>query len=159
MSQSPSSAKVHLQPSQVNCPYSGISCSAPGGPYWNAEDAGAPEIQDTAFPKKNLPDLFGIPTIGGMEFLKAKEIIRCEGMQRLTKVHTVDGVLLSSYNIGEFCRLLCGFGFFSPHKSHLINLQYLRRYHTNGAITLRDGACVPLARRRREMFLERVRHL
>jgi two-component system LytT family response regulator len=103
--------------------------------------------------------LVGIPTIEGIEFFKAAEIIRCEGMQRLTKVFVAREAIISSYNIGEFCRLLYDCGFFSPHKSHLINLQYLRSYHICGAITLRDGSRVPLARRRREAFLERVRHL
>jgi hypothetical protein len=41
--------------------------------------------------------LIGIPTITGIEFVKTKEIIRCEGMQRLTKVFTSCGVLISSY--------------------------------------------------------------
>lgn len=103
--------------------------------------------------------LIGIPTLEGFEFIPAQDIVRCEGMQRLTKVFTVDSTVLSSYNIGEFCRILYDFGFFSPHKSHLVNLQYLRKYCTDGTITLRDGSVVPLARRRREAFLERVKHL
>ncbi len=118
-----------------------------------------PEWRQLPCLKPKAAGLFGIPTIGGMEFLKAKEIIRCEGMQRLTKVYTVEGVLLSSYNIGEFCRLLCHCDFFSPHKSHLINLQFLRSYNHDGVITLRDGSQAPLARRRKQAFLERVRHL
>ena len=104
-------------------------------------------------------NLIGIPSIEGMEFLKVDEIIRCEGLQRLTKVYTGSGAIISSYNIGEFSRMLCSHGFFLPHKSHLINLQYLRSYHQEGSITLRDGAHVPLARRRKDAFFERVRHL
>jgi two-component system LytT family response regulator len=100
-----------------------------------------------------------IPTLDGLEFLLAAEIIRCEGLQRLTKVYTERGVLISSYNIGEFCRMLCPYGFFAPHKSHLINLQYLLRYHVEGNITLRDGTRVPLARRRKVMFLEQLQCL
>jgi two-component system, LytTR family, response regulator len=102
-------------------------------------------------------NLIGIPTMEGAEFLKVGEIIRCEGLQRLTKVYTERGVIISSYNIGEFGKLLCPYGFFAPHKSHLINLQYLLRYHVEGSITLRDGSRVPLARRRRGAFLEGVR--
>lgn len=105
-------------------------------------------------------NIVGIPTLEGIEFLKSEEIIRCEGLQRLTKVFTTETTtIISSYNIGEFGKLLCSSGFFAPHKSHLINLQYLRRYSVDGTITLRDGACVPLARRRKEAFLKWVRHL
>jgi DNA-binding LytR/AlgR family response regulator len=104
-------------------------------------------------------NIVGIPTLEGIEFLKTEEIIRCEGLQRLTKVFTTGATIISSYNIGEFGKLLCSSGFFAPHKSHLINLQYLRRYNVDGTISLRDGACVPLARRRKEAFLKWVRHL
>lgn len=102
--------------------------------------------------------MVGVPTIEGIAFFKAEEIIRCEGMQRLTQVFVEREAIISSYNICEFCRLFCDSGFFSPHKSHLINLQYLHSYHIWGDNTLRDGSRVPLARRRREAFLERVRH-
>lgn len=103
--------------------------------------------------------LIGIPTDKGMEFLKAEEIIRCEGCHRCTKVFTEFGEIISAYNVGEFGKLLCASGFFACHKSHLINLRYLRSYCTEGIITLRDGSRVPLARRRREAFLEQVQHL
>lgn len=88
--------------------------------------------------------------------MKGEEIIRCEGMQRLTKVITADGSIISSYNIGEFCILLKGWGFFLSPKSHLINLNFLRNYDTEGVFTLRDESSVPLARRRREAFMAQI---
>lgn len=115
--------------------------------------------QDVAHAQREPLTFVGIPTIDGMEFLKVEEIIRCEGLRRLTKLHLEGRAIISSYNIGEFGKLLGPCGFFAPHKSHLINLQYLRSYHVDGTIILRDGACVPLARRRKEAFLRRVRHL
>ncbi|HMN90393.1 MAG TPA: LytTR family DNA-binding domain-containing protein [Saprospiraceae bacterium] len=104
-------------------------------------------------------NVVGIPCMEGIEFLKPKEIIRCEGLQRLTKVYTETHTIISAYNIGEFNRLLCPFGFFTSHKSHLINLRYLRAYQVGGVIVLRNGDKVPLARRRKDIFLELVRHL
>ena len=105
---------------------------------------------------QNAARLLGIPHLHGISFVKGEEIIRCEGMQRLTKVVTTDGSIISSYNIGEFCILLKGWGFFLSHKSHLINLNFLRNYDTEGIITLRDGSSVPLARRRREAFMAQI---
>lgn len=158
-------AEIHLP-----CPWTGL-CPLSGCIPYNGDDA-IPRQAPVVVHDLHLPGLFplpcvqrhtsslvGIPTIDGLEFLKAKEIIRCEGMQRLTRVFTAGDTITSSYNIGEFCKLLCSYGFFSPHKSHLINLQYLRSYRIDGVIILRDGSHVPLARRRREAFLERVRHL
>lgn len=105
-------------------------------------------------------DMIGIPTMEGVEFLKIDEIIRCEGVQGFTCIVTAQQEnLLSSYNIGVFRKLLEHQGFFSPHKSHLINLCHLRKFKIEGSIIMRDGSCVPVARRRRLEFLERVRRL
>lgn len=152
MTQVPPSIETHLSVHSIACRWAG-QCPLSG------LSPGSEAVSHFLCLPKAVPSLIGIPTTDGMEFLKAKEIIRCEGMQRLTKVFTVNGTILSSYNIGEFCKLLCPFGFFSPHKSHLINLQYLRSYYIDGVITLRDGSQAPLARRRKEAFLERVQHL
>jgi len=105
-------------------------------------------------------NLVGIPTMEGMEFLKIDEIIRCEGLHQFTRVVITEGPgIISSYNIGKFGELLLPYGFFAPHKSHLINLQHLRKYTVEGTILMRDGSVAPVSRRRRGAFLERVRHL
>ncbi len=102
----------------------------------------------------------GIPTMDGMVFLKTKEILRCEGLHRFTKVFTINGTsIISSYNIGEFCKFLCDYSFFATHKSHLINLQHIIKYETEGSILMRDGSHVPISRRRKSQFLEYVRHI
>lgn len=105
-------------------------------------------------------NLIGIPAMEGMEFLKVGEISRCEGLQRFTRVVTTEGNnIISSYNIGEFCKLLRPYGFFSPHKSHLINLQHIRRYSQEGTIIMQEGSAVPVSRRRKALFLKEVGHL
>jgi two-component system, LytTR family, response regulator len=105
-------------------------------------------------------NLIGIPTMEGMEFLRVHEIVRCEGLHQFTRVVITEGPgIISSYNIGKFADLLLPYGFFAPHKSHLVNLQHLRKYTVEGTILMRDGSVAPVSRRRRGAFLERVRHL
>ena len=105
-------------------------------------------------------DLIGIPTMEGVELLSVKEIIRCEGLQQFTKVVVATGEgIISSYNIGKFCKLLDSYGFFATHKSHLINLRYVRRYTREGLLLMRDGSTIPVSRRRRSLFLDQIRHL
>ncbi|HRJ16530.1 MAG TPA: LytTR family transcriptional regulator DNA-binding domain-containing protein [Saprospiraceae bacterium] len=105
-------------------------------------------------------EMISIPTMEGVEFLRLDEIVRCEGLQGFTRIVIEEQEsFLSSYNIGEFRKLLEPFGFFCPHKSHLINPQHLRKFKMEGTIVMRDGSCVPVARRRRLEFLERVRRL
>lgn len=105
--------------------------------------------------------LVGIPTMEGIEFISTDEIIRCEGLQKCTRIVTTEkSDVISSYNIGEFKRLLEDQGFFSCHKSHLINLKFVKKYTREGFIFL--NACpkpVPLARRRKLDFLNQMRHL
>ena len=102
----------------------------------------------------------GIPTMEGFEFISVKEIIRCEGYQKCTRVITDKKTnIVSSYNIGEFRKLLESYGFFAPHKSHLINLKKVRRYNKEGTITMLDNSFVPVSRRRKQEFLMSLPHL
>jgi two-component system LytT family response regulator len=108
--------------------------------------------------RQNNPGVVGIPTDQGMEFIAAKDILRCEGLNKYTLIVCSDGLqLVSSYNIGEFAKQLQPFSFFAPHKSHLVNLAFIKRLNCENQIVLRDGTAVPLSRRRRLEFLQRFR--
>jgi two-component system LytT family response regulator len=102
----------------------------------------------------------GIPTSRGLEFVETGAIVRCEGVQRCTKLILKDSkTIISSYNLGEFRKLLEAYHFYSPHKSHLISLDHIIRYDKEGTIEMTDGMLVPLARRRRQDFLEKMTRL
>jgi two-component system LytT family response regulator len=104
--------------------------------------------------------ILGIPTLEGFEFLHIENIIRCEGLQKCTRIITTEKTdVISSYNIGEFRKLLEPFGFFSPHKSHLINLKYIRKYHREGDIIMLNGSRVPVAKRKKKDFLDQFSHI
>jgi len=104
--------------------------------------------------------IIGIPTLEGFEFIQAREIIRCEGLQKCTRIITKDKTdLISSYNLGEFRKILEPFGFYSPHKSHLINLKFVRKYHREGSIIMLNGSYVPVSKRKKKEFLEQFTHL
>ena len=102
----------------------------------------------------------GIPTFEGYEFVSSEEIIRCEGLQKCSRIHFLGKPsLVSSYNIGEFEKLLKPYGFFSTHKSHLINLSCIRKYSRDGCLYMSDNSVVPVARRRKSAFLEQFAHI
>ncbi|GLR15437.1 LytR/AlgR family response regulator transcription factor [Portibacter lacus] len=99
----------------------------------------------------------GIPTMYGIEFIRLQDIIRCEGLQKCTKVVNGDGKnIISSYNIGEFHKLLEPYGFFAVHKSHLINMAKIQKYLKEGTIHMDDNSVVPIARRRKQLFLDQL---
>ncbi len=107
--------------------------------------------------ERNKSELVGIPTVEGFEFVYVNEIIRCEGLQKCTRVLTSAKTnIISSYNIGEFKKLLEPYGFFSPHKSHLINLSLIKKYKREGTIILRDDSYVPVAKRKKSEFLKQI---
>jgi two-component system LytT family response regulator len=104
--------------------------------------------------------LIGIPTMEGIDFLHVHEIVRCEGLQKCTRiVSTRKNNMISAYNIGEFRKLLEEYGFFSCHKSHLINLMHIKKFTREGFVFLSDNTAVPLARRKRLDFLKQLKHL
>ncbi len=98
-----------------------------------------------------------IPGNNVYEFVIVKNIIRCEGWQKYTKIYLADQrCIVSSYNIGVFKEMLESYGFYSTHKSHLINKQAIEKYLKEGTVILTDGSHVPVARRRKEDFMENV---
>ena len=109
--------------------------------------------------EKKPPQSIGIPTMDGFVFFSTLEIIRCEGLQKCTRIITTTKTdIISSYNIGEFKKLLEPYGFFVTHKSHLINLTFVKHYRREGTIILKDNSSVPVAKRRKGVFLKQVIH-
>ena len=113
------------------------------------------KINEQLSNQKPPGNLIGIPTFEGFDFIAIADIIRCEGMQKCTRIIIKDKEeLISSYNIGEFIKLLEPFQFFSTHKSHLINLIHLKKYYKEGTIKMTDGSCIPVSKRRKSLFLK-----
>ena len=108
----------------------------------------------------SMQNRIGIPTGQGLEFVQTGNIIRCEGEQKYTNIFIQNQKdILSSYNLGEFQKLLHRYGFFQPHKSHLINLSHIKRYDREGVVTMSDNSTVPVSRRKRHDFLDQLNRL
>lgn len=116
--------------------------------------------QPTITTKSKERDVLGIPTVDGFEFIPVHQIIQCEGLQSYTRIK-INGRkdLISCHNIGEVKKKLSPLGFFSPHKSHLINLKKIKKYNKEGVIIMEGGLPVPLARRRKQDFFAIIPHL
>ncbi len=101
-----------------------------------------------------------IPTMDGFELLTVGQIIRCKGERGTTILTTTEStgkpIIRSSYNIGVFRQELEKYGFYSPHKSHLINPVFIRKYSKEGFIYMNNGDKIPLARRKKCEFLNRI---
>jgi len=95
----------------------------------------------------------GIPGVDGIDFIPVSELLYLEASDRYTKVISEGRKeILSSYNIGQFNSLL-GASFYQCHRSYLVNMNKVVKYHKDGIIILSNGGNVPLARRRKDEFL------
>src|SRR5512133_1479565 len=102
------------------------------------------------------PTRLVIPTSDGREYLNPKDIIRIEADRSYSWFFISDKrKILVSRHLKEFQDLLNDRNFFRPHNSHLINLDFVKKYirHDGGYIEMTDGSKIPIARNRKDLFL------
>jgi two-component system LytT family response regulator len=102
------------------------------------------------------PTRLVIPTSDGREYLNPDDIIRIEADRSYSWFYVnPKRKILVSKHLKEFQDLLNDRNFFRPHNSHLINLDYVRKFirHDGGYIEMLDGSQVPISRNRKDLFL------
>jgi len=106
--------------------------------------------------RSSHPTRLVIPTSDGREYLNPKDIIRIEADRSYSWFYIVDKKkILVSRHLKEFQDLLNDRNFFRPHNSHLINLDFVKKYvrHDGGYIEMTDGSQIPVSRNRKDLFL------
>lgn len=94
-----------------------------------------------------------LPTMEGFEIVKMEEIVRLKGNGNFTDLYLINGTKKMA------CRFLKHFSdmlplpFIRVHKSHIVNLNFIKRYNKGGYITLEDGAEVEISPTYKEDFL------
>ena len=94
--------------------------------------------------------------------VKVEEIIRCESDNYYTMFYFTDEKrLLVSKTLKEQEELLSEYNFIRPHKSHLINVKYIKSYlkTDGGVILMEDGSKIPVSRRKKEYIKEILSNL
>lgn len=111
--------------------------------------------------EKNIQEKrIGINSLNGINYIKLGEIVRCEAYGNYTFFNLQSGAQeLASKPIKEYEELLEEFSFIRVHKSHLINLLYVKSYLKNegGSVLLNDGTKVPISKNKKEEFLEKMK--
>lgn len=106
--------------------------------------------------KNSKSDKIVLSTFDGMNVYNIENIIRCESQGNYTQFHFVnDKPLLVSKTMKEFENLLKEHQFERIHNSHLININYLKKFikKDGGFVTMIDGSNLPVAQRKREYLL------
>lgn len=110
---------------------------------------------NTQNPKKKINKL-AIPTLSGLLFFDIASILHLEANSNYTNIYFLDKQkIIASRTLKEFEELLPTETFFRPHHSHIINLEYIKRYikGDGGQIELQNGTFVDVSRRKKEEFL------
>ncbi len=108
------------------------------------------------------PPKIVLSTAERINVVQVQDIIRCESDNYYTLFFFKNGSkLLVSKTLKENEELLKDYNFIRPHKSHLINVMYIKSFNKKegGYILLTDGSRVPVSRRKKEMIVDIINNL
>lgn len=108
----------------------------------------------------NETDKLVLPASHGFDVLVFDDIIRLEADGCYTKVVIKDGKnKIVSRTLKDFEDTLPKEKFFRTHKSHLINLKYIKDYSniSGNFVTMTDGSKVEISRRKAPDFIQKIK--
>ncbi|MCT4622873.1 MAG: LytTR family DNA-binding domain-containing protein [Schleiferiaceae bacterium] len=108
------------------------------------------------------PKKMVIPSSDGMHILRVSDIMRCESSSNYTQFFLNTGkVLLASKTLKEFDNMLTDYNFERIHKSHLVNMNYVKKYMQSdgGYLVMDDGSQIPVANRKKEQLLSMLKSM
>lgn len=98
-----------------------------------------------------------LPAVDGFHVVQIKDIIRCESDSNYTTFVLTNGTTLTvSKGLKSYEQLLTDYDFYRTHKSHLINLHYVKKYARGNArfVIMEDDSQVLISKTKRENFLQ-----
>ncbi|MCU0324590.1 MAG: LytTR family DNA-binding domain-containing protein [Spirosomaceae bacterium] len=110
---------------------------------------------------RNRKNKITIPTQMGIELVEVESIIRCESARGFTILHLPKlKTIVSSRDLKSFQELLEEYDFYRVHDSHLVSYYHIERVlnKDGGVVLTSDNFEVPIARRRKNEFIEWLRN-
>ncbi|MDQ6890152.1 MAG: LytTR family DNA-binding domain-containing protein [Bacteroidota bacterium] len=104
-------------------------------------------------------DKIAISTSEGIEFIPIKNILHIESKSNYSKIYLPENKsLIVSKILKDFEEMLVPYNFYRIHNSHLINLNYIKKYMRSkgGHVMLQDGTLIDISRRKKEEFLRMI---
>lgn len=105
-------------------------------------------------------DRITLSTGSGLLFLQTEEIMHLESQGNYSFVFLENGERhLAAESLATFEEILPSPPFFRAHQSHMVNTRFVRKLAKDDgdSLLLTDKSVVPLARRRKEAFMELIR--
>ena len=115
------------------------------------------EVLEQNISGKNAFNKIAVSTLDGLLFFNINDIVHLEASSNYTTIYfNNQPKLVASKTLKDFEELLPADIFFRSHHSHIINLNYIKRYlkGDGGQIEMQNGNYVDVARRKKEEFLK-----
>ncbi len=109
-----------------------------------------------SYNKKNYKVV--LPLIDGFEVVPVKNIIRCEANDNFTDFHFTSGPKKMICRTLKFYEQLLGdAGFVRVHKSHLVNIDYIKKYTKGkgGQLTMEDGSIIDVSPNKKDEVISK----
>ena len=91
----------------------------------------------------------------GIEFFEVRNIARIESSSSYCILHLISGKNVTVTRLlKDFEEMLLSYRFFRIHHSHLINLDYIKKYIRSGQVEMENGDLIDVSRRKKEEFLK-----
>jgi two-component system, LytTR family, response regulator len=106
--------------------------------------------------------VLSLPSADGIELVQPDDIAWLESISNYTRFHFTDGKeKTSSKTLGEYEELLRAKNFIRIHRSYVINLKYLLKYHRGdgGFVELKDGTRLEVSIRKKQELLNKLKDL
>jgi two-component system, LytTR family, response regulator len=119
-------------------------------------------LVETAPPQDESSQKIILSTAEMIHVINVDDIIRCESDNYYTYFFFIDGrKLLVSKTLKENEELLSNHNFIRPHKSHLVNVKYIKSFirQEGGYIIMTDGSKIPVSRRKKDKIMETLFNL
>lgn len=114
-------------------------------------------LKESIRQEKSQKNKIAVPLADGLEFIIIKNIVRIESSSSYSRIYLTNGQsVLVSKLLKDFEELLTPYRFYRVHNSHLINLNYIRKYlrGVGGRVLLENGDIVDVARRKKDEFIK-----
>ena len=98
-----------------------------------------------------------LPTLEGFEVVQMKDIVRLKGNGNFTDLHLVDGSKKMVCRFLKHFSEILPFPFLRVHKSHIINVNFVKAYNKGGFITLQDESEIEISTTYKDDFLSKFK--
>jgi two-component system, LytTR family, response regulator len=120
------------------------------------------EVLSQTLINPNSVERISISALDSIYFVSLKEIIRLEAQDNYTNIYLTSGEkITTSKTMRVYEDMLEHRNFFRIHKTHIINVNYIRKFMKGdgGYVIMDDGIKIEVSRRRRPIFIEFLKTL